>query len=105
MKYHDGTTVRLGDIVRVPVPTGTAEARVVMLGENYEHLDIDPQFLTWVKRDKVLEASGVVLEWLGANPFAHDNPDYAPVGNYMFSPVDEHVVLLPPNHSLQARRP
>ena len=63
MQYHDGSTVTLGDIVNVPVPTGTARARVVMLGESYEHLDIDPNFL----------------------------PKYAPVGNYMFSPLDEWV--------------
>jgi len=43
----------LGDFVTVPAPGGTAKARVVMLGETYEHLDIDEKFLAWVKRDKV----------------------------------------------------
>ena len=100
MKYHDGTTVSLGDVVSVPIPSGTAEARVVMLGDSYEHLEIDSGFLAWVQRDKVLTASSVVIEWLGDNPFAHDNPEYAPVGNYMFSAIDEHVVLLP-NKRLQ----
>lgn len=88
MKYDDGTTIALGDLVTVPVPGGMAKARVVMLGETYEHLDIDEQFLAWVKREKVLEQSSVVIEWLDANPFKHDDPHYAPVGNYMFSPVD-----------------
>ena len=92
MKYHDGTTVQLGDIVSVPVPTGTAKARVVMLGDTYEHLDIDTRFLAWVKADKVLKDASVVIEWVGSNPFAHDDPQYAPVGNYMFSPVDESVI-------------
>jgi hypothetical protein len=32
-----------------------------------------------------------VVEWIGANPLAHDDPRYAPVGNYMFSPLDEWV--------------
>ena len=91
MQYHDGSTVTLGDIVNVPVPTGTAKARVVMLGESYEHLDIDPTFLAWVKRDRVLEQSAIVVEWIEGNPYAHDDPKYAPVGNYMFSPLDESV--------------
>jgi hypothetical protein len=89
MTYHDGSPIKLGDVVTVPVPSGSAKARVVMLGETYEHLDIDEQFLDWVKRDNVLERTSVVIEWLGSNPLAHDDPRYAPVGNYMFSPVDE----------------
>jgi hypothetical protein len=91
MTYLDGTPITLGDVVTVPVPGGTAKARVVMLGETYEHLGIDEQFLAWVKRDKVLERSSVVVEWLESNPFAHDDPRYAPVGNYMFSPVGESL--------------
>jgi hypothetical protein len=91
MKYRDGSDVRLGDVVNVPVPSGTAKARVVMLGETYEHLDIEPSFITWVKKDKVLEPTSIVVEWLGANPLAHDDPRYAPVGNYMFSALDEWV--------------
>ena len=91
MRYHDGSTVSLGDIVNAPIPKGTARARVVMLGDTYEHLDIDPQFLDWVKRDKVPEPSYVVIEWLAENPFAHDDPQYAPVGNYMFSPLDQDL--------------
>jgi hypothetical protein len=89
LRYHDGSTVSLGDRVTVPVPAGVARARVVMLGDTYEHLDIDAQFLSWVKSEKILKNSAVVIEWIGDNPFAHDDPQYAPVGNYMFSPVDE----------------
>ena len=91
MRYHDGSTVTLGDIVTVPVPSGTAKARVVMLGETYEHLDIERQFLAWVKAEKILEQSSVIIEWVANNPFAHDDPQYAPVGNYMFSALDESV--------------
>jgi hypothetical protein len=91
MKYHDGSTVRLGDTVKVPVPSGMAKARVVMLGATYEHLDIDPAFLAWVRSDKVLRPDSIVIEWLGGNPFAHRDPRYAPVGNYMFSPLDQWV--------------
>ncbi len=91
MLYHDGSTVQLGDIVNVPVPNGTAKARVVMLGDTYEHLDINTRFLSWVKADKVLKEASVVIEWVGTNPFAHDDPRYAPAGNYMFSAIDEWV--------------
>ena len=89
MIYHDGSPISLGDVVRVAMPGGTARARVVMLGESYQHLNIDKQFLAWVKRDKVLEPSYVVVQWLDSNPLAHKDPQYAPVGNYMFSPTDE----------------
>jgi hypothetical protein len=91
MRYRDGTAASLGDIVRVPVPTGTARARIVMLGDTYEHLDIDPEFVSRVKSDHMLEPDSVVVEWLGDNPFAHNDPRFAPVGNYLFSPLDEHV--------------
>lgn len=91
MKYSDGSNVALGDVVAVPIPGGTAKARVVMLGDTYEHLNIDPRFLAWVKADKVLRESSVVVEWIGSNPFAHDDPKYAPVGNYMFTAIDEWV--------------
>jgi ribosomal 50S subunit-recycling heat shock protein len=41
MKYSDGSSVKLGDIIAIPLPSGTAKARVVMLGDTREHLDID----------------------------------------------------------------
>jgi len=91
VNYFDGSPIALGDRVTLPVPPGTAKARVVMLGETYEHLEIDPGFVAWVKKDKVLEAGSVVVEWLGSNPFAHADPKYAAVGNFMFSPVDEFL--------------
>ena len=90
MKYYDGTTIALGDIVSVLVgPDKHEMARVVMLGDSYEHLDIDERFVAWVKDEKKLDDSSVVVEWLGANPFVNTDPQYAPVGNYMFSPADE----------------
>jgi hypothetical protein len=92
MRYFDGSEVRLGDIVRVPVPNGESKARVVMLGDTYAHADIDEQFLSWVKESRTLRASSVVIEWLEENPLAHQDPNYAPVGNYMFTDVDEFVV-------------
>ncbi len=75
----------------MPIPGGTALAHVVMLGETYEHLDIDENFLAWVTKDRVLEETHVVIEWMEANPFAHNDPQYAPVGNEMFTALDECV--------------
>ena len=65
MNYYDGSPARLGDIVTVPISaTTTARARIVMVGEMYKHLDIDPEFVSWVKSDKVLRPDSVVVEWL-----------------------------------------
>lgn len=104
MKYCDGTDVNLGDVVSVPTPDGAAKARVVMLGDTYAHLNIDSEFVEWVERDRVLERSSVVVEWLGQNPFAHEDPQYAPVGDYMFTALDEDLVPCP-NLSLDAHAP
>jgi hypothetical protein len=91
LNYFDGSPLALGDMVSLPIPAGMAKARIVMLGETYEHLDIDPGFVSWVKKDKVLDRGSVVVEWVGSNPFAHTDPAYAPAGNFMFSPVDEFL--------------
>jgi hypothetical protein len=91
MKYADGSSIALNDLVTVPVPGGSARARVVMLGESYEHASIDPQFLRWVYGERKLEKTAVVVEWIDCNPFAHDDPTFAQVGNYLFSPVDEFL--------------
>lgn len=89
MKYHDGTPLALGDVVSVLVgPDKYEKARVVMLGDTYEHLDIDERFVAWVKEDKKLEQTSVIVEWLGVNPFEHSDPKYAMAGNLMFTPVD-----------------
>jgi hypothetical protein len=64
--YHHGSIISLGDIVTIPIPSGTAKARVVMLGDTYEHLDIDRKFVEWVERDRVLEASSVVVAGIAA---------------------------------------
>lgn len=85
MNYHDGSPVKLGDIVAVLMPAGSARARVVMLGDSREHLDLDEGFVEWVESEKLLDPSQVIVEWMGQNPLAHNHPEYAPVGNYMFT--------------------
>lgn len=88
MQYHDGTMAKLGDVVKVGMPAGTARARIVMLGDTYEHLDIDRDFLSWVNKDRVLTSDQIVVEWIDANPLAHDDPRYSPAGNYAFISLD-----------------
>ena len=68
MKYDDGSKMHLGDIVRVPTPDGNKEARVVMLGDSRDHLELDPDFIEWIVRDNILASTSIFVEWLGANP-------------------------------------
>lgn len=91
MLYDDGSEVKLGHLVAVPVPSGSETGRVVMLGDTYAHLDIDPEFIAWVVRDRVLKPSSIVIEWVEENPFEHGDPRCAPAGRYMFTAVDEFV--------------
>lgn len=91
MKYSDGTDVALGDVVQIPMQDGVCRARVVMLGDTLEHAGLDEEFRSWVHAESLLDADAVVVEWLEQNPLAHDDPEYAPVGNYMFTRLDECV--------------
>jgi hypothetical protein len=85
MNYHDGTTVKLGDIVAIPMPAGPARARVVWLGDTGEHLDLDAGFVEWVGGEKLIDSSQIVVEWVDGNPLANSGSQYAPVGNYLFT--------------------
>jgi hypothetical protein len=88
MKYDDGTTVHLGDIVQIPMQDQISNARVVMLGDTQAHLEIDEAFRSWAVAEKLIDVDAVVVEWVNENPLAHDDPAYAPVGNYMFTRLD-----------------
>ena len=77
----------------LPVPAGEALARIVMLGDTLEHQGLSTDFLDWVKSANVLAPGSVIVEWLDGNPFAHTDPNLAPVGNYMFTAVDEWLQL------------
>ncbi len=102
MNYSDGTRVMLGDLVSLPVGAGkSATARVVMLGDTYEHLPLEDAFLSFVLRDKILRPTAVAVEWIGSNPFAHDDPSLAPVGGYMTTDVDADVCRVTPNPSFE----
>jgi hypothetical protein len=75
-------------VVTIKLVDGDARARVVMLGDTREHLSVDDGFLEWVESEKLLDSLQVVVEWVDRNPFAHDDPQYAPVGTYMFTGLD-----------------
>jgi len=91
MKYADGSDVTLGDVVQIPMQDGLAAARIVMLGDTLEHAGVDEEFRSWVLRESLLDADAVVVEWVGLNPLAHQDPNYAPVGDYMFTRLDDCV--------------
>jgi hypothetical protein len=91
MKYADETTALLGDIVIVQTEKGNYEGRIVMLGENHTHLALDADFIEWVIADNVLDSDSVAIQWTGENPYAHNDPRYAPVGDILFTTLGETV--------------
>ena len=63
MKYESGEKVLLGDMVRFDSgPDQYTSAKVVMIGEDYSCLEIDPEFLNWIVSAKPLKGSEVVVE-------------------------------------------
>ena len=94
MEYSDDRKILLGDIVEISMPEGTEIARVVMLGESYERLELEETFISWVIKDQILEKDSIVVEWINNNPLAHNNPEFAPVGNYMFTGISLDIKLI-----------
>jgi len=41
-----------------------------------------------VTTERKLSPTEIVVEWIEANPLAHNDPQSAPVGNYMFLSLD-----------------
>lgn len=93
MYYTDGNEIELGDLIEIDMPEGFELARLVMLGENYQHLELVQSFKEWVLNDRILETDSIVIEWVGKNPLEHNNPEYAPVGNYMFTGISSDIKL------------
>lgn len=84
MKYECGTNVMLGDEVMVQAgPNRESLARVVAIGRDMAIPGIDQSFYSWAKNEGIIDKDTVVVEWIGPNPLAHENPNYSPVGNYM----------------------
>ncbi|MCP4350160.1 MAG: hypothetical protein GY795_32185 [Desulfobacterales bacterium] len=84
MKYKCGTDVMLGDEIMVEYsPYKESLARVVAIGPDLVIDEIDQEFYSWAKSESVIDKDTVVVEWIGTNPLSHNDPNYAPVGNYM----------------------
>lgn len=65
-----------------------------MLGQTYEHAEVEGSFLEWVLSRNVLGADAVVIEWVSKNLFVHDDSNFAPVGRHVFSQLGESVQLV-----------
>lgn len=94
MEYHDRQEIKLGDIVELDMPEGRERAKVVMLGSTYQHLPLEASFESWVKKERILGIESIVVEWIGRNPLAHNDPSYAPVGNYLFTSISDDLKLV-----------
>jgi hypothetical protein len=84
MKYSCGTEVILGDEIMVSSgPEQESLSRVVAIGVDLATEDIDRKFYDWAKEEGIITDKSIVIEWIDENPLAHNDPNYAPVGNYM----------------------
>lgn len=81
MKYEDGQTVMLGDIVRVDLHDGDHTGRVIMIGDTGEYDGVDARTAKWALESGHVGKQNIMLEWVEPNPLAHDDPKYAPVSN------------------------
>lgn len=94
MKYSNGIKIKLGDKVKLIMPAGNEIAKIVMLGSNYKHLELESNFKVWVLENRILKKDSIVVEWIGENPLEHNHPKYSPVGNYMTTAISDDIELL-----------
>jgi hypothetical protein len=84
MKYNCGAEVMLGDEILVQHGSGQESlARVVAIGQDLVVDDIDDSYYTWAKKEGLIDQGTVVVDWVQTNPLSHDEPNFAPVGDYM----------------------
>ena len=81
MKYEDGQTVMLGDIVSLDLHDGDHAGRVIMMGDTGECDGVDARTAKWALESGHVGKQSIMLEWVEPNPLAHDDPKYAPVSN------------------------
>ena len=94
MNYFDEHKIILGDIVSITMKGKRELAKVIMIGETKEHLELDKNFLSWVNKESLLDLDSIIVTWVNNNPLAHNDPNYAPVGNEMFTGIDEDMKLV-----------
>jgi len=84
MNYRCGTEVLLGDELMVEHGPGQkALARVVAIGLDQVVKSMDGRFYEWARKERLIEPTSVVVEWLDTNPLESSDPKCAPVGPYM----------------------
>lgn len=81
MKYEDGQTVELGDIVDIGLADGMHRAKVVLLGDTGAYAGLDDKTAHWAIESKHVDRNGIMAVWVLGNPLAHNDPKYAPVSN------------------------
>lgn len=81
MKYEDGQTVRLGDIIDIGLGDGLHRAKVVLLGDTGAYAGLDDETAKWAIESKHVGQDKVMAVWIENNPLAHNDPNYAPVAN------------------------
>lgn len=52
-----------------------------MLGDTAEYDGLDAETAKWVLESGHVGKDEIMLEWVGANPLEHNDPQYAPVSN------------------------
>ena len=92
MKYDDGQTVMLGDIVWVELHDGAYLGRVIMIGDTGEYENVDAQTAKWALETGHVGKQKIMLEWVEPNPLAHDDPKYAPVSNALSTSLCGNVM-------------
>ena len=83
MKYEDGQTVMLNDIVRVDLHDGDHAGRVIIIGDTGEYDGVDARTAKWALESGHVGKQNIMVEWAETNPLAHDDPKYAPVSNML----------------------
>ena len=71
----------LGDIIEVTLHDGAHRAKVVLIGDSGEHRGIEDKTATWAMNCGHVKSDDLMAEFIDGNPFAHNDPRYAPVAN------------------------
>jgi len=103
MKFEDGQDVKLGDIVSIELADGLHAAKVVMLGDSGDYAGIDDETAKWAIESQHVGQNEIMAEWVEGNPFAHDDPAYAPAGNTISTCLCDVVLMRRDNDPTRRR--
>ena len=85
MKYECGTEVMLGD--EIMVQYGPDKRNIGTSGcyraWTRSLITLTNHFILGLRVKQSSIKISVVVEWIEANPLSHNDPNYAPVGNYV----------------------